>query len=71
MLLHRGGVRAGRLTFVHWVTVVLQNGLGRYEEALAAAQQAGDDTYASWWRNWGLVELIEAATSARRSASSE
>jgi DNA-binding CsgD family transcriptional regulator len=43
------------------LTAVLHNGLGRYEEALAAAQQAGEDTHASWWRNWGLVELIEAA----------
>jgi DNA-binding CsgD family transcriptional regulator len=43
------------------VTAVLHNGLGRYEEALAAAQQAAEDTHASWWRNWGSVELIEAA----------
>ncbi len=49
------------LRFIHWATAVLYNGLGRYEEALAAAQQAGEDTYASWWRDWGLVELIEAA----------
>ena len=49
------------LRFMRWVTAVLDNGLGRYEEALAAAQQAGEDTYASWWRDWGLVELIEAA----------
>jgi DNA-binding CsgD family transcriptional regulator len=49
------------LTFIHWVTAVLNNGLGRYEEALDAAQQSAEDTYASWWRNWGLVELIEAA----------
>ena len=49
------------LRFMRWVTAVLHNGLGRYEEALAAAQQAGEDTYASWWRDWGLVELIEAA----------
>jgi DNA-binding CsgD family transcriptional regulator len=49
------------LAFIHWVTAVLQNGLGRYEEALVAAQQAAEDTRASWWRNWGLVELIEAA----------
>jgi DNA-binding CsgD family transcriptional regulator len=48
------------LRFIHWVTAVLHNGLGQYEEALAAAQ-AGEDTYASWWRDWGLVELIEAA----------
>jgi DNA-binding CsgD family transcriptional regulator len=49
------------LRFIHWTTAVLYNGLGRYEEALAAAQQAGGDTYASWWRDWALVELIEAA----------
>jgi DNA-binding CsgD family transcriptional regulator len=49
------------LSFIHWVTAVLNNGLGRYEEALAAAQEAAGDMYASWWRSWGLVELIEAA----------
>jgi DNA-binding CsgD family transcriptional regulator len=57
----RRGEGQGGLTFVHWVTAVLHNGLGRYEEALAAAQQAAEDTHASWWRNWGSVELIEAA----------
>jgi DNA-binding CsgD family transcriptional regulator len=57
-------VRRGQgqgLTFIHWVTAVLHNGLGHYEEALAAAQQAGEDRYPSWWRNYGSVELIEAA----------
>jgi hypothetical protein len=29
------------LTFIHWVTAVLHNGLGHYEEALAAARQRG------------------------------
>jgi DNA-binding CsgD family transcriptional regulator len=58
-VLRRGEGQA--LTFIHWVTAVLNNGLGRYEQALAAAQQAGEDTHASWWRNWGLVELIKAA----------
>jgi DNA-binding CsgD family transcriptional regulator len=56
----RRGDRQG-LRFIHWATAVLDNGLGRYEEALVAAQQAGEDTHASWWRSWGLVELIEAA----------
>jgi DNA-binding CsgD family transcriptional regulator len=56
----RRGDREG-LRFIHWVTAVLDNGLGRYEEALVAAQQAGEDAHASWWRDWGLVELIEAA----------
>jgi tetratricopeptide (TPR) repeat protein len=50
-----------RPTFIHWLTAVLYNGLGRYEEALAAAEQSDENTPASWWRNWGLVELIEAA----------
>jgi DNA-binding CsgD family transcriptional regulator len=57
-------VRQGQgqgLTFIHWVTAVLRNGLGRYEDALAAAQRAGEDTHPSWWRNYGWVELIEAA----------
>jgi DNA-binding CsgD family transcriptional regulator len=57
----RRGEGEGGLTFVHWVTAVLYNGLGRYEEALAAAKQAAEDTHASWWRNWGSAELIEAA----------
>jgi DNA-binding CsgD family transcriptional regulator len=48
------------LRFIHWVTAVLYNGLGRYEEALTAAQQAGENADVSWWRDWGLVELIEA-----------
>jgi DNA-binding CsgD family transcriptional regulator len=67
----RDVVRRGEgqeLTFIHWLTAVLHNGLGRYAEALAAAQQAAEDTHASWWRNWGLVELIEAAA---RSAKPE
>jgi DNA-binding CsgD family transcriptional regulator len=57
----RRGEGQGGLTFVHWVTAVLHNGLGHYEQALTAAQQAAEDTHASWWRNWGSVELIEAA----------
>ncbi len=48
------------LTFIHWVTAVLHNGLGRYEEALAAAQQAAEDS-----REVRVavveLELIEAA----------
>jgi DNA-binding CsgD family transcriptional regulator len=48
-------------TFIQWLTALLYNGLGRYEEGVAAAQQACEDMRASWWRNWGLVELIEAA----------
>src|SRR5207237_10601694 len=45
----------------HLATAVLYNGLGRYEEALAAAQQAVEDPLAVRLSTWGLVELIEAA----------
>jgi DNA-binding CsgD family transcriptional regulator len=49
------------LTFIHWATAVLHNGLGRYEEALAAAQQAAEDSLEVRLATWGLVELVEAA----------
>jgi DNA-binding CsgD family transcriptional regulator len=49
------------LTFIHWATAVLHNGRGRYEEALAAAQQAAEDSLEVRLAAWGLVELIEAA----------
>jgi DNA-binding CsgD family transcriptional regulator len=51
----------GVLTFVHWATAVLHNGLGRYEAAVGPAEQAGEASNAVWFHNWGLVELIEAA----------
>jgi DNA-binding CsgD family transcriptional regulator len=50
------------LSFVQWAIAVLYNGLGRYEQALAAAQQASEDTRAQLFSNWALAELIEAAT---------
>jgi DNA-binding CsgD family transcriptional regulator len=40
---------------------VLGNSLGRYEQALAAAQRASDDSPAVRFASWALVELIEAA----------
>jgi DNA-binding CsgD family transcriptional regulator len=50
------------LTLVHFVTAMLCNSLGRYEEALAAAGQASEDLPALWSAKWALPELIEAAT---------
>ncbi len=49
------------LSLLQWATAVLCNGLGRYEQALAAARQASEDTQAIWFANWAAVELIEAA----------
>jgi DNA-binding CsgD family transcriptional regulator len=53
------------LAFIHSVTAVLYNGLGRYEEALAAAQQAAEDSREV---RVALVELelIEAAARSGR-----
>jgi DNA-binding CsgD family transcriptional regulator len=49
------------LAFVQWADAVLCNSLGRYQEALAAAQQASEDSHAVRFASWALVELIEAA----------
>lgn len=44
----------------NWVAAVLCNSLGRYEEALVAAQQASEHRYV-YVSMWALPELIEAA----------
>jgi DNA-binding CsgD family transcriptional regulator len=49
------------LSFAQWAAAVLYNSLGRYEEALAAAQRASEDSDAVQFASWALVELIEAA----------
>jgi DNA-binding CsgD family transcriptional regulator/tetratricopeptide (TPR) repeat protein len=50
---------------VQWgefMKAVLFNGLGRYGEALVAAQRASDDTPELFIASWALAELIEAAS---------
>jgi len=50
---------------VQWgefVKAILFNGLGRYGEALVAAQRASDDTPELFISSWALAELIEAAS---------
>ena len=49
-------------TFAQWASAVLHNGLGQYEEALVAAEQASQDSGVLPPANWAVVELIEAAT---------
>jgi DNA-binding CsgD family transcriptional regulator len=46
---------------VQWAAAVLGNSLGRYEEALAAAQRASEDSPAARFAGWALAELVEAA----------
>jgi len=64
------GGQGGTMPGAHWVTAVLYNGLGRYEEALAAARQAREREHA-FTSAWALPELIEAAarTENMRTAS--
>jgi DNA-binding CsgD family transcriptional regulator len=45
-----------------WASAVLNNGLGHYPEAFAAAQRAAQDRWALGFHNLSLVELVEAAT---------
>lgn len=47
--------------YARWARAVLMNGLGRYEEALASATEASEDTPELYIAAWALSELVEAA----------
>jgi DNA-binding CsgD family transcriptional regulator len=49
------------LTAAAWATAVLYNGLGRYDQALAAAEQGSEYPCELGLATWSLVELTEAA----------
>jgi ATP/maltotriose-dependent transcriptional regulator MalT len=49
------------ITVTEWANAVLYNGLGHYQKALAAAQQAVAYPGDLGSPNWGVVELIEAS----------
>ena len=49
------------LASTDWGTAVLYNGLGRYDDALAAAERAADDPHGLGTPMWLLAELVEAA----------
>ena len=49
------------VSFAQCVAAILYNSLGRYADALAAAQQASEDTPELYVSMWALPELIEAA----------
>jgi DNA-binding CsgD family transcriptional regulator len=53
------------LTVIGWTTAVLLNSVGRYEEALAAAEEAHAHPEDLWGTLW-LHELIEAAVLSGR-----
>ena len=49
------------LASVDWGSAVLYNGLGRYDDALAAAERAAEDPHGLGTPMWVLVDLVEAA----------
>jgi DNA-binding CsgD family transcriptional regulator len=49
------------LGLVRHTSAVLSNGLGRYRDAMAAADEASAYPQELGFANWGLVELVEAA----------
>jgi DNA-binding CsgD family transcriptional regulator len=49
------------LTIAYWAAAVLSNGLGRYAEALEAAQHATEHPEDLGFANWALAELVLAA----------
>jgi DNA-binding CsgD family transcriptional regulator len=55
------------LALIDWTSAVLYNGMGRYEDALEAAQRAGAHPEELPFA-WGLVEFIEAATRIGKAA---
>ena len=55
------GGQGTAVQYAHWANAVLMNGLGRYEEALAAASEASEHTPQLFIASWALSELVEAA----------
>jgi DNA-binding CsgD family transcriptional regulator len=49
------------LSVAEWASAVLNNGLGRYQDAMATAERAASHDRNLGATNWAVVELIEAA----------
>jgi DNA-binding CsgD family transcriptional regulator len=66
-VMHRG--EGGGLTVIEWASAVLYNGMGRYVDALAAAEPAARYPEEVGLSGWVLPELIEAAVRSGRTKS--
>jgi DNA-binding CsgD family transcriptional regulator len=53
--------RQGIASTAHWAAAILYNGLGRYEDARAAAQEACSTPLDMFAAMWSLPELVESA----------
>ena len=60
------GGQGAAAQYAYWARSVLMNGLGRYDEALAAAVEASEETPELFLDMWALSELIEAATRTKK-----
>jgi len=60
------GGQGTAVQYAYWARSLLLNGLGRYREALAAAEEASDDTPELFVAVWAAIELLEAATRSGR-----
>ena len=58
----RAAGQGGGIQWSQWASGILYNGLGRYEQALAAARQASEQALELYVSAWALPELIEAAS---------
>jgi DNA-binding CsgD family transcriptional regulator len=56
------GGQGTAVQYARWARSVLLNGLGRYREAIASAQEASDDTPELFVSVWAAIELLEAAS---------
>jgi DNA-binding CsgD family transcriptional regulator len=56
------GGQGAAVQYARWTRSVLLNGLGRYPEAVVAAQEASDDTPELFVSVWAAIELVEAAS---------
>jgi DNA-binding CsgD family transcriptional regulator len=59
------GGQGTAVQYAHWADAVVMNALGRYDEALAAAMAAGEDTPELFVSLWAQSELVEAASRTR------
>jgi DNA-binding CsgD family transcriptional regulator/tetratricopeptide (TPR) repeat protein len=58
---YTAGGQGTAVQYALWARAVLLNGLGRYEEALAAGQEASDDTPELFVSAWAAIEVVESA----------
>src|SRR5262249_1358650 len=61
-----GGGQGQVTQWCKWASAFLYNGLGRYEQALTAAQNASEEAPELLASRWALAELIEAAARTGR-----